>query len=426
MAEQTHPSRRTHRAPGAILRGLRHDLTLVAVVVAILIWVFMSGMEAAWIWVVSAVAMLEMVRRRRLWPTHLPRPGELPVILVLAWAGWLAVPWTVGTPAQARATATEPVDHDVAAQPAHQREHRQLSPGTTPADAHARILGEIHNAAVVEEHTGDAPTAADQSRGVGAAHNAGDRSRGTGEAHGVAARAALEERSRIAGEVHDVAGHGLATIAMQAGVALLMFEERPEQARESLEAIRETSLQALNELRATLDAMHPMPSQELHRMIDGVRAGGLPVDLELGELSTTMPAHVHAAVYRVVRESLTNVIRHAGPTRALVRVAHEPCAAGVCGDLVVEIADRGADTAALPPDEVRERTGPPAIHEDQGHLGAQAAREDRSPAGIGAVREGRGLTGMRARVEAAGGTLSAGPREGGGFRVVARFPRAIV
>jgi signal transduction histidine kinase len=71
------------------------------------------------------------------------------------------------------------------------------------------------------------------------------------------ARAALEERMRVAREVHDVAGHGLAVVAMQAGVGLLVLEERPDQARESLEAIRATSAKALTELRATLDAVHP-------------------------------------------------------------------------------------------------------------------------------------------------------------------------
>ena len=75
--------------------------------------------------------------------------------------------------------------------------------------------------------------------------------------HDLVARAALEERMRVAQEVHDVAGHGFAAVAMQAGVALLVLEERPDQARQSLEAIRETSTTALTQLRATLDAFHP-------------------------------------------------------------------------------------------------------------------------------------------------------------------------
>jgi signal transduction histidine kinase len=298
------------------------------------------------------------------------------VIVVLAWSGWLAVPWGLGTPAQARAIATKPADHEAPA-------------CTTLQDT--RIADQIHDVAAApgkNPQTGEHhPRATPHPPAQNGEHHG--RPAESVEIHDVAARAVLAERTRIAGEVHDVAGHGLATIAMQAGVALLMFEERPEQARESLEAIRATSMQALNELRAALDTMHPMPAQELQHLIERVRTAGLPVDLELGELSETMPAHVDAAVFRVVRESLTNVLRHAGPTRALVRVAHEPSPSRLCGDLVVEVADRGA--------------GAPATS-----------------------RDGRGLTGMRARVEAAGGTLTAGPREGGGFRVVARFPRTTI
>ncbi|MBB5140067.1 signal transduction histidine kinase [Thermocatellispora tengchongensis] len=255
---------------------------------------------------------------------RLARIGDMPVILVLAWSGWLAVPWGAGGAAQARTVAAEPAapHHDVA--PLH-----------------------------------------------------------TGRLH--APQAVLNERRRLAAEVHDAAGHGLATIAMQAGVALLLFDEQPEQARESLRAIQATSTRALAELRAALDRMHPLetapPSvRDLRPLVEGVRAAGLPVELHIGEPGPAIPAHIDAAVYRVVRESLTNVLRHAGPTTAVVRVAHAP------PHLVVEVTDRGRATPAAP------------------HT------------------EGRGLTGMRARVEAAGGTFTASPREGGGFRVLARFP----
>ena len=208
---------------------------------------------------------------------------------------------------------------------------------------------------------------------------------------------------RVTQEVHDVAGHGFAAVAMQAGVALLVLEERPDQARRSLEAIRETSTRALSELRATLDAFHP-PGEarpvlaasaagaapiadqvglgSLHALVDRVRAGGLPVDLQVERAEVTLPPEADAAAYRVVQEALTNVLRHAGPTRALVRVTRQ-------GDeVVVEVADRGRGTA------------------------------EASPVG------GRGLLGMRARVESAGGSLTAGPSDGGGFQVVARLPLA--
>jgi signal transduction histidine kinase len=191
----------------------------------------------------------------------------------------------------------------------------------------------------------------------------------------VAADVVAVERARIAGEVHDAAGHGLAAIAMQAGIALVTLDDDPEQTRASLRAIRETSTTALAHLRAALDGIDP-PGGDLLSLIDGVRAAGLPVDVEPPVL--VVPAHLQGAVYRVVRESLTNVLRHAGPTRALVRVGGDRRA------FVLEIADRGAGSTA--------------------------------------ASEGRGLAGMRARVAEAGGHFAAGPREGGGFRVVATFP----
>jgi signal transduction histidine kinase len=199
-------------------------------------------------------------------------------------------------------------------------------------------------------------------------------------------------RARLAGEVHDAAGHGLAAIALQAGLALVALDDDPQQARESLQAIRRTSLTTLTQLRAALDRLDPggaspggsapggeapPEGEDLIGLIAGVRAAGLPVDVE--PVSPVVPAHLQGTVYRVVRESLTNVLRHAGPTRALVRVANDPCA------FVLEVADRGT-----------------------GWTGAA---------------DGRGLAGMRAGVTGAGGLFAAGPREGGGFQVVARFPQ---
>jgi signal transduction histidine kinase len=196
------------------------------------------------------------------------------------------------------------------------------------------------------------------------------------ERRDLAARAALEERIRISREVHDVAGHGFAVIAMQAGVALVVLDERPGQARESLTGIRAAAGEALAALRRVLD--EPAPADEpadLPALVDRARAAGLPVTLELGPL----PPEVGGLVYRVVRESLTNVIRHAGPTEAVVTVVPDG------GHLVVTVADRGSGPAGEP---------------------------------------GRGLAGLRERVEAVGGTFAAGPRDGGGFTVKARLPVA--
>ncbi|HEU4397327.1 MAG TPA: sensor histidine kinase [Actinomycetota bacterium] len=248
---------------------------------------------------------------------RLARDADMPAVLVSAWTGWLVVPWSLGALVQVRSAAAERVRRDLMA------------------------------------------------------------------------RAALEERMRVAGEVHDVAGHGFAVVAMQAGIGLLVLEERPDQARESLEAIRATSTKALTELRATLDAFPPPgaagPPEEiglqgLGALVERVRASGVPVDLDLTGVDAALPPKVATTAYRVVQESLTNVVRHAGPTRAVVRVTRD------ADDVVVEVADHGRGPAEPP-------------------------RAD-----------GRGMAGMRARVEALGGTFAAGPRDGGGFQVVARLP----
>jgi signal transduction histidine kinase len=216
------------------------------------------------------------------------------------------------------------------------------------------------------------------------------------------ARTALEERMRIAGEVHDIAGHGFALITMQAQVALLVFEEQPEQARRSLEAVRDTGSTALADLRRMLDTFHPHPGPpvpvgsalelsaarrpadpagvaDLTELIDQVGASGLPVQLVIDE-GCDLPQPVGATVYRVVQEALTNVLRHAGPTRALVAIERRE------GQMLVSVTDRG-------------RGG-------SGTVGAP----------------GRGLTGMRRRVEDLHGRLEAGPRDGGGFQVRAWLP----
>ncbi|MEU4411053.1 histidine kinase [Streptosporangium sp. NPDC023963] len=323
---------------------------------------------------------------------RLGRPRDLPVILMLAWVGWLAIPWPSSGLVHARSAATQPQDGRAGATAG------SPSPGTgLPSDplvptavSTARVLG----AEPSSGGTSGTDVPASWSLNAAPARPAllvkparppatatGAETATRSEPAGKTARELIAlERARIAGEVHDVAGHGLATIAMQAGVALLVFDERPDQVRESLEAIRSTSVRALGQLRSALDLIDPGTSvdHDLSRLVDGVRAAGVPVDVE--PAAPDVPAHLEGVVYRVVRESLTNVLRHAGPTRALVRVTGDPHA------FVLEVADRGS--------------GP-----------------------SGTAAEGRGLAGMRARVTEVGGAFDAGPREGGGFRVVARFPR---
>lgn len=207
-----------------------------------------------------------------------------------------------------------------------------------------------------------------------------------------ARRLAYEERLRIAREVHDVVGHGLAVINMQAGVALHVVDRRPEQARIALSAIKETSKDALDELRATLAVFRrpddpdgerrPAPGlRQVGSVVTAMAESGLPVRLEVTGRPVDLPASVDLAAYRIVQESLTNVVRHAGPASATVRVRYEP------HDVVLEITDDGRARA-----------------NGNGRAG------------------GQGIAGMRERAGAVKGTLEAGPRPEGGFRVFARLP----
>ncbi|TNM36412.1 sensor histidine kinase [Nocardioides albidus] len=194
-------------------------------------------------------------------------------------------------------------------------------------------------------------------------------------------RTATEERLRMAQDLHDGVGHGLAVIAMQAGVALHVLDRDPAAARSSLEAIRTTSKEALDALRSELAmiAGEPAPRRpapglaDIPALVDRVRSAGLRVEVvgEPGERSRESGE----AAYAVVQESLTNVLRHAGATSARV----------VWTERGVTVTDDGRG---------------------------------------GAVQdEGMGISGMRVRLEALGGTLRVGPHPEGGFAVVAELPR---
>ncbi|WP_091043412.1 sensor histidine kinase [Glycomyces sambucus] len=201
-----------------------------------------------------------------------------------------------------------------------------------------------------------------------------------------------DERVEMAREIHDVVGHSLAVVSMNAGVALHMAEKHdgtPEAVVENLRAIREASGRALQDLRATLAPLRRGLAPELRptgavtdiaALVDGVRKGGLPVDYTLTGDPGAVPVSVAATAYRVVQESLTNVIRHAEATRATVQIACDAAA------LRVSVLDDG-------------RGGP--LHPD---------------------RMGQGVTGMMERVQAGGGTFTAAPRTGGGFAVKAHIP----
>jgi signal transduction histidine kinase len=207
-----------------------------------------------------------------------------------------------------------------------------------------------------------------------------------------------EERLRIARELHDVVAHTMATINVQAGVAAHVLSTRPEAAAESLQAIKTASKEGLRELRAILnvlrqadeaDPTQPVPrTAQLEILIAGARQAGLATTFTVTGAPIALPAAVDLAAYRIVQESLTNAIRHAGPATAAVSLSYHD------GELRVDVTDTGHGQAA----------------DGAGESGA-AARSG-----------GHGLAGMRERAATVGGTVETGPGPGGGWRVAARLP----
>jgi signal transduction histidine kinase len=202
-----------------------------------------------------------------------------------------------------------------------------------------------------------------------------------------------EERLRIARDLHDVIGHNISLINVQASMGFDLMDSQPEQARAALSAIKSASKEALEELRTMLTTLRrddddvaprsPVPGLDrVPELIELTRAAGLSVEVEVAGTAPPLPAAVQLAVYRIIQESLTNVARHAGPARVTVRVTYDDA------DVRVEVDDDG-----------------------------------RAPSpGAAAIGTGSGITGMRERATALGGDLSAGFRRGGGFRVSARLP----
>ncbi|MEE6257843.1 sensor histidine kinase [Plantactinospora sonchi] len=198
-----------------------------------------------------------------------------------------------------------------------------------------------------------------------------------------ARRRATEERLRIARELHDVLGHHLSLINVQASAAL--HRPDPERSAQALTAIKQTSRETLRELRTTLGMLRqegdapttPPPSlSRLDELVSMAERSGLVIHTELDGASA-LPPEVDLAAYRIVQEALTNVTRHAGATAAVVRVRADR------DELLVEVEDDG--TAAPEP-------------------------------------PGNGILGMGERARALGGSLTTGPRPEGGFRVRARLP----
>ncbi len=199
------------------------------------------------------------------------------------------------------------------------------------------------------------------------------------------------ERVRIARELHDVLAHSLSQINVQAGVGLHLLEKQPEKAADALASIKETSKTALDEVRSVLGILRAeggtagdaplVPEPDLDRLPSLVEASShdeLEIRLDDRLVHAEVPAPAQLALYRIVQESLTNVLRHSGATRASVDVGAQD------GSYVVTVDDNGSGFAATDP--------------------------------------GRGLTGIRERAELLGGTLETGRSPSGGAEVIVRSP----
>jgi signal transduction histidine kinase len=207
-----------------------------------------------------------------------------------------------------------------------------------------------------------------------------------------ARRLAAEERLRIARELHDVFGHTMATISVQAGVGLHVLEQRPGQAREALAAIKKICDDGLTDVKTILDILRddgPEPEEEprtprggldrLTDLLDAAEAGGLRVQVDVDGEPRAVPAPVDLAAYRIIQEALTNVLRHANARTVKVIVEHGP------SRLLVRIRDDGPGTD---------------VDTSCGH----------------------GIDGMRERARALSGRLTAAPHPDGGFEVRAELP----
>jgi signal transduction histidine kinase len=212
-----------------------------------------------------------------------------------------------------------------------------------------------------------------------------------GERELFAAEAVRYERARIARELHDIVAHCISVIVIQAGAGQRLADQDPALAAEALDAIFETVKQAesevarLTELLAHDPAPHGMDGIGLvDELVARACAAGLAVSCRISGSADGMPEQASAAVYRVVQEGLTNALKHAPGAPVNVVIAE------VGGELEVSISN-----------------GPPAA----------------LPSGLERTGSGQGLAGMRERVRACGGSLTAGPVDDGGWRVLARLPR---
>jgi signal transduction histidine kinase len=208
-----------------------------------------------------------------------------------------------------------------------------------------------------------------------------------------AAQTAMAERLRIARELHDIVAHSIGIIAIQAGSGRSVFDARPDQARDALAAIEATSRETLSGLRRMVTGLRraepgPGPWQatlgpapglaDIERLVATALGAGVRVDVDWRGSREPLPADIDLSAFRIIQEAVTNVIRHAGTGQCQV------CIEQWDGQLSIEVTDSGR--------------------------------------GGTAAGTGYGITGMRERAALLGGDFSAGPRNGGGFRVAARLP----
>jgi signal transduction histidine kinase len=200
--------------------------------------------------------------------------------------------------------------------------------------------------------------------------------------------AVAEERARVARELHDVVGHSVGIIAMQAGAAEQLVDKDPAAAREHMATVRRTAQDAMREMRRLVQVLRedgvefePQPTlAQAEQLVDDARLAGVPAELEVEGDRRDLPPAIDLAAYRIVQEGLTNVRKHAGPVPTKVRLLYASNAVYV---------------------EVRNERGTVAAN---GHGG------------------GHGLPGMRERVRIFGGEVEAGPSSTGGYVLRARLP----
>ena len=209
-----------------------------------------------------------------------------------------------------------------------------------------------------------------------------------------AREAVADERARIARELHDVVGHALNLIVIQSGGAQRVFESKPDVARGSLASIESTGRHALADMERMLEMLRPRESpdeplmpqpglDQVDALAASVSEAGLPVTVTVEGTRVALATSIDLSAYRIIQEALTNALKHAGPARAAVNIRYS------AGSLELEILDDGEGSA----DGSREHRG-----------------------------SGRGLIGMKERVGLFGGEMQAGPRPGGGYRVLAKIP----